>query len=85
MAGGLNVNDPRVTRQLLQLDAVVGVVGEVSGNRITSVGITCALCHSTVDNSLAPGIGRRLDGWPNVDLDVGTIVVSFAGPEQRAA
>jgi hypothetical protein len=73
-AGQLDVNDPRVTRQLLELNAVVGVIGEVRGDQIRSIGITCALCHSTVDNSLAPGIGRRLDGWPNVDLDVGTIV-----------
>jgi hypothetical protein len=42
--------------------------------RLTSVGITCALCHSSVDNSLAPGFGRRLDGWANIDLDVGAIV-----------
>ncbi len=72
--GTLDVNDPDVTRQLLELDAVVGVVGKVAGGRIRSVGITCALCHSTVDNRLAPGIGRRLDGWPNLDLDVGKIV-----------
>src|SRR6185295_4606316 len=35
---------------------------------------TCALCHSTVDDSVAPGIGRRLDGWANRDLDVGKII-----------
>ena len=74
LAGQLDVNDPRVTRRLLEMNAVVGVIGRVSGDRIRSIGITCALCHSTVDNSLAPGIGRRLDGWPNVTLDVGTIV-----------
>jgi hypothetical protein len=73
-AGRLDVNDPRVTVRLLEMNAVVGVVGKVSGDRLQSVGITCALCHSTVDNSLAPGIGRRLDGWPNRDLNVGVIV-----------
>jgi mono/diheme cytochrome c family protein len=73
-SGQLDVNDPRITRRLLEMNAVVGVVGRISGDRIKSIGITCALCHSTVDDSLAPGIGRRLDGWPNLDLDVGTIV-----------
>lgn len=73
-AGELDVNDPRVTLRLLEMNAVVGVVGKVAGDRLRSVGITCALCHSTVDNSLAPGIGRRLDGWPNRDLNVGAIV-----------
>jgi hypothetical protein len=73
-AGQLNVNDPRVTVRLLEMNAVVGVIGKVAGDRLRSVGITCALCHSTVDNSLAPGIGRRLDGWPNRDLNVGVIV-----------
>ena len=72
--GQLDVNDPNVTLRLLDLNAVVGVVGKVSGDRLKSVGITCALCHSTVDNSIAPGIGKRLDGWPNLTLDVGTIV-----------
>ena len=74
-AGQVDLNDPAVTVQLLQLDAVVGVVGKVSGSgQLKSVGITCALCHSTVDNSFAPGIGRRRDGWPNLDLNVGAIV-----------
>ena len=72
-AGQLNVNDPRVTRRLLEMNAVVGIVGKVSGDRVKSIGTTCALCHSTVDDSLAPGIGRRLDGWPNLDLNVGVI------------
>jgi mono/diheme cytochrome c family protein len=72
--GELDVTDPTVTLRLLELNAVVGVIGKVSGGNLMSVGITCALCHSTVDNSLAPGIGRRLDGWPNRDLNVGGIV-----------
>ncbi len=74
-AGQVNLKDPAVTIQLLKLNAVVGVIGKVSGNNeLTRVGIACALCHSTVDNSVAPGIGRRLDGWPNRDLNVGAIV-----------
>ena len=56
-------------------DAVVGVKGSVNAQgQLTTVGITCALCHSSVDNSFAPGIGRRLDGWANTDLNVGAIV-----------
>lgn len=73
--GQVNIDDPAVTQTLLKLNAVVGVTGifDESGN-LKSMGIQCALCHSTVDNSLAPGIGRRQDGWPNRDLDVGTII-----------
>lgn len=73
-AGQVNLDDPAVTRQLLELNAVVGVVGKVAGSQIKSIGITCALCHSTVDNSLAPGIGRRLDGWAPRNLNVGAIL-----------
>ncbi|HEV7991171.1 MAG TPA: hypothetical protein VGP25_05055 [Gemmatimonadaceae bacterium] len=73
--GTIDLNDPATTVTLLELGAVLGVVGRVSENgTLTRVGITCAFCHSTVDNSLAPGIGRRLDGWPNRDLNVGAIV-----------
>jgi hypothetical protein len=73
--GALDLDDPAVTLQLLQLDAVVGIRGFFDGSRrLTSVGITCALCHSDVDDSLAPGIGRRLDGWAARDLDVGKII-----------
>ena len=78
-SGQLDVNDPRVTRRLLEMNAVVGVVGKIADDRIKSIGITCAFCHSTVDDSLAPGIGHRLDGWPNLDLDVGTIVALAPG------
>lgn len=74
MSGQLDVNDARVTLRLLEQNAVVGVVGKVRGDRLMRVGITCALCHSTVDDSLAPGIGKRRDGWPNTDLNVGAIV-----------
>jgi hypothetical protein len=74
--GAIDLNDPAVTLALLQLDAVVGVKATLSdnGNSIQSMGITCALCHSTVDDSFAPGIGHRLDGWANRDLNVGLIV-----------
>jgi cytochrome c553 len=71
----LDLDDPGTTVALLKLNAVVGLVGRVDANDVlTSVGTTCALCHSTVDNSFAPGIGRRLDGWPNRGLDVGAVV-----------
>jgi mono/diheme cytochrome c family protein len=72
--GEVDLEDPATTVALLRLGAVVGVEGRFDGERLTSMGITCALCHSTVDDALAPGVGRRLDGWANRDLDVGTIV-----------
>ena len=71
----VDLTDPAVTIELLRLNAVVGVRGKVSDSgELRSIGITCALCHSTVDNSLAPGIGKRLDGWANTTLNVGAIV-----------
>ena len=74
-AGQVDLTNPAVTVELLRLNAVVGVRGNVDeSGRLTSVGVTCALCHSSVDDSFAPGIGHRLDGWANTDLDVGTIV-----------
>ncbi len=73
--GTVNLDDPATTLALLKLNAVVGVKGFFDSNgNLTSVGIECALCHSTVDNSLAPGIGHRLDGWANRDLNVGAII-----------
>jgi hypothetical protein len=72
--GQVNLDDPAVTVALLKLNAVVGVTGFPQGTGLQSVGIQCAFCHSTVDNSLAPGIGHRLDGWANRDLNVGAIV-----------
>jgi hypothetical protein len=73
--GQVDLNDPATTLALLKLDAVVGVTGHFDqSGQITSVGIQCALCHSTVDDSFAPGIGRRLDGWPNRDLNVGAVI-----------
>jgi hypothetical protein len=74
-AGQVDLTDPAVTVELLRLNAVVGVQGKVNDmGQLTSVGITCAFCHSSVDNSLTTGIGRRLDGWANTDLNVGAIV-----------
>jgi hypothetical protein len=75
-AGQVNLDDPAVTIELLKLNAVIGVIGKVVGpsNTLATIGITCALCHSTVDDSVAPGIGRRQDGWPNRALNVGAIV-----------
>ena len=70
----VNLDDPAITLALLKLNAVVGVTGFFDGRKLSAVGIQCALCHSTVDDSLAPGIGHRLDGWANRDLDIGSII-----------
>jgi mono/diheme cytochrome c family protein len=76
--GSVDLTSPQTTVTLLKLNAVVGLVGKVEtvGGKdvLKRVGITCALCHSTVDNSFAKGIGRRLDGWPNRDLNPGAII-----------
>ncbi|MCM2348625.1 MAG: hypothetical protein NDI69_01310 [Bacteriovoracaceae bacterium] len=72
--GTADLDDPNTTLALLKANAVVGLKGVFKGKNLTSVGVTCALCHSTVDNSLAPGLGQRLDGWPNRDLNIGAIV-----------
>ncbi len=76
--GSVDLKSPATTIALLKLNAVVGVQGTVENiggtDRLTRVGITCALCHSTVDDSFAPGIGKRLDGWPNRDLNPGAII-----------
>jgi len=74
-AGKVDLTDPAITVELLRLNAVVGIQGSVDERgHLTKVGVTCALCHSSVDNSFAPGIGKRLDGWANTDLNVGAIV-----------
>jgi mono/diheme cytochrome c family protein len=74
-AGHVDLANPAVTVELLRLNAVVGVRGKVNdAGQLTRVGITCALCHSSVDDSFAPGIGHRLDGWANTSLNVGAIV-----------
>ncbi len=73
--GRVDLDDPAVTLALLKLNAVVGVTGFFnSDGSLSSIGITCALCHSSVDDSFAPGIGNRLDGWANRDLNVGAII-----------
>jgi len=73
--GQVNLDDPASTLALLKANAVVGVVGSFNQDGgLRSMGISCALCHSTVDDSFAPGIGHRLDGWANRDLNVGAIV-----------
>ena len=69
-----DLNSPATTVELIKLNAVVGLAGNVRGTQLKSVGITCAICHSTVDNSVAAGIGNRLDGWPNRDLNPGAII-----------
>jgi hypothetical protein len=74
-AGRVDLDDPATTLALLRLNAVVGLKGFFAQDgTLRSVGITCASCHSMVDDSFAPGIGRRLDGWPNRDLNVGAII-----------
>ena len=77
-AGQVDLNSPATTVTLLKLNAVVGLQGTVrtinGRDTLVRLGITCALCHSTVNNSFAPGIGRRQDGWPNRDLNVGAII-----------
>ncbi len=76
--GTISLTSPDTTVALLKLNAVVGLKGTVENiagkDTLTHVGITCALCHSTVDNSFAPGIGKRLDGWPNRDPHAGAII-----------
>jgi mono/diheme cytochrome c family protein len=90
MDGSVSLTSPATTIALLKLNAVVGVKGTVESvggvDTLTHVGITCALCHSTVDDSFMPGIGQRLDGWPNHDLDPGKIIaLSPAVPDDKKA
>ena len=89
--GSVDLKSPATTVALLKLNAVVGVKGTVETvggkDTLTRVGVTCALCHSTVDDSFAPGIGKRLDGWPNRDLNPGAIIAlsPALSPAQKAA
>lgn len=89
-AGKVDLNDPATTVTLLKLNAVVGLKGTVTSvngkDNLTRLGVTCALCHSTVDNSFAKGIGHRKDGWPNRDLNVGAIIALSPAitPAQKA-
>jgi mono/diheme cytochrome c family protein len=73
--GKVDLDDPATTLTLIKLNAVVGVQGKFNADgSLKSIGLTCAVCHSTVDDSFSPGIGRRLDGWPNRDLNSGAII-----------
>ncbi len=89
-AGQVNLDDPATTVTLLKLNAVVGLKGTVTTvggkDSLTRLGVTCALCHSTVNNSFSPGIGQRMDGWPNRDLNVGAIIALSPAitPAQKA-
>jgi len=89
-SGEVDLESPATTVTLLKLNAVVGLKGTVTTvdgkDSLVRVGITCALCHSTVDNSFSQGIGHRKDGWPNRDLDVGAIIALSPAitPEQKA-
>ena len=74
-AGQVNLDDPATTLALIKLNSVLGVKGTFNQDgSLKTIGLTCAVCHSTVDDAFAPGIGHRLDGWPNRDLNVGQIV-----------
>jgi mono/diheme cytochrome c family protein len=88
--GMVDLTSPATTVALLKMNAVVGIKGEVvtgaAGDTLMRVGITCALCHSSVDDSVMPGIGRRVDGAPNLDLNPGAIIaLSPAIPEDKKA
>ena len=86
--GSVDLHSPATTVTLLKLNAVVGLKGTVETvngvDTLTHVGVTCALCHSTVDNSFAPGIGKRLDGWANRDLNPGAIIALSPAPSAAA-
>jgi hypothetical protein len=73
--GQVNLDDPATTLALIKLNSVLGVKGSFNNDgSLKTLGLSCAVCHSTVDDTFAPGIGHRLDGWPNQDLNVGAIV-----------
>jgi hypothetical protein len=73
--GEVNLDDPATTLALIKLESVLGVKGTFNKDgSLKAVGLSCAVCHSTVDDAFAPGIGHRLDGWSNQDLNVGAIV-----------
>jgi hypothetical protein len=75
LAGVVKLDDPANTVALLKANSVIGVRGIFQGDKLVSIGMTCALCHSTVDDAFAKGIGHRLDGWPNRDLNVGAVAL----------
>lgn len=79
-SGKVDLDDPATTLTLIKLNAVVGVQGRMNADgSLKSIGLTCAVCHSTVDDSFAPGIGKRLDGWANRDLNPGAIIALSPG------
>ncbi len=80
-----DLDDPATTIALLSLNAVVGVRATIEDGHVASIGVACALCHSDVDDSVMPGVGRRLDGWPNRDLDTGAIIALTPGLPALAA
>jgi mono/diheme cytochrome c family protein len=85
--GQVDLNDPATTVALLKLGAVVGLRATVdANNNVTQLGTTCALCHSTVDDRIAKGIGSRLDAWPNLELNPGAIIAlsPALSPDQKA-
>jgi hypothetical protein len=85
-AGKVNMDDPASTVALLKANAVLGVTAFLNPDgSAKSVGIQCALCHSTVDDSFAPGIGKRLDGWANRDLNIGAIIATAPNLQPIAA
>jgi mono/diheme cytochrome c family protein len=84
-AGQVDMDDPATTLALIKLNAVLGVVGTFDeGGQLQAVGLTCAVCHSDVDDAFAPGIGHRLDGFGNRDLNVGAIIASAPNLEPIA-
>jgi hypothetical protein len=80
-----DLDDPKTTVALLSLDAVVGVRAKVQNDTVEMIGITCAICHSTVDDSVMAGIGKRLDGHPNRALNPGAILALTPGIGDFAA
>jgi hypothetical protein len=59
--GKVDLHNPATTLALLQLNAVVGVKGFFdTGGSLSSIGITCALCHST---STTPSLLESASGW----------------------
>ncbi len=69
------MDDPATTLALLKLNAVLGVKGTFNDDgSLKTIGLSCSVCHATVDDAFAPGIGHRLDGWPNRDLNPGAII-----------
>ena len=70
-AGQVDLDDPATTLALIKLDSVLGVKGTFNQDgSLKAIGLTCAVCHSTVDDAFMPGIGHRLYGWANRDLNV---------------